>query len=376
MLQKLLTEARAIQQSVHRSALLVVLVPHLARSGRWRQALDAAWGIGETDARAMTLASLAPYVPRIMLKDIMAAVRTMQQPDSRARTLAAIRPHLPPEERPYLRDEVLRAAQAAKWQGAATPSALAALLEPSEQPDILASVRMIDHPATRATALADLSPSLAEPLRREALHEALTAVSTIWGPYRADALTTLAPFLKGNEHLLTEALEEARALERQEWRTTALMGLLPFLAPSQQRAVVQEPLEVARNTWNLSDRARSLARMVPWVDEQEGAALFGEALEAAQHIDDQSERFSALRMVAEVSATRATRAATTATTDQHHPYHPYRCWCRALRVLSTRTRRDLLSDLNAIAPALTALAGDEAIAEGAQAVIDVGRWFA
>ncbi|NJN67031.1 MAG: hypothetical protein HC884_10140 [Chloroflexaceae bacterium] len=378
MLQKIFLEARAIKQSIHQSALLVVLVPHLARAGRWRQALDAAWGIGETDARAMTLAKLSPYVPPILLKEIVAAVRTMQHPDHRARTLASLRPYLPPEERPYVLDEVLRAALAAKWQGAATPLEMGPLLEPSEQPNILASVRMIDHPGTRATALANLAPLLAEVLRGEALHEALTTISTIWGSYRADALSELAPSLQGNEKLLAEALEEARSLERREWRTTALMGLLPYLSPPVQREVVQEPLEVTRGTWNLSDRARSLARMIPWVEEREQPALFAEALAAAQRIDDRSERFSALRLVAEIHGDPQLQLQLRLQPSEEGATETdwYRCWCRALRVLSTRTRRELLSDLNAIAPALKDLAGDETLAEIAQAVIDVGRWFA
>ena len=50
-------------------------------------------------------------------------------------------------------------------------------------------------------------------------------------------------------------------------------------------------------------------------------------------------------------------------------------WSRTLRLLATRTRRDLLRDLITLLPLLTALGGAEAVAEIARAIRDVGRWW-
>jgi hypothetical protein len=47
-------------------------------------------------------------------------------------------------------------------------------------------------------------------------------------------------------------------------------------------------------------------------------------------------------------------------------------------VLANRTRQDLLSDIRALTPVLIALAGPNAaaeLAEVAQAILDVGRWW-
>ena len=50
-------------------------------------------------------------------------------------------------------------------------------------------------------------------------------------------------------------------------------------------------------------------------------------------------------------------------------------WNKTLRILSTRRRRDLLSDIRALAPAVAALGGGEAVRETVDAIQDVCRWW-
>ena len=50
-------------------------------------------------------------------------------------------------------------------------------------------------------------------------------------------------------------------------------------------------------------------------------------------------------------------------------------WEETLRLSATRSRRDLLTDLAALAPVIFALGGPEAIEETCRAIEDVGRWW-
>jgi hypothetical protein len=52
-----------------------------------------------------------------------------------------------------------------------------------------------------------------------------------------------------------------------------------------------------------------------------------------------------------------------------------RLWRETLQLSATRSRRELLADLAALAPVITALGGAEAIAETCRAIEDVGRWW-
>jgi hypothetical protein len=53
----------------------------------------------------------------------------------------------------------------------------------------------------------------------------------------------------------------------------------------------------------------------------------------------------------------------------------YPFWQETLSFLAARIRRDVLSDLTALAPLLSALGGEEVIAQTVRAVQDVGRWW-
>ena len=50
-------------------------------------------------------------------------------------------------------------------------------------------------------------------------------------------------------------------------------------------------------------------------------------------------------------------------------------WCEALHGLASRTRRDLMADLQALTPVVDKLGGSEAVGETVRAIQDVGRWW-
>ena len=126
--------------------------------------------------------------------------------------------------------------------------------------------------------------------------------------------------------MLREALEAARAIEDEWHRSPALAALAPHLGPTERDRALGEALEAARAIGNEGSRSQALAALAPQLAELTPATL------------------SPL-------------------------------WSRTLRLLATRTRRDLLRDLIALVPVLAALGGAEAAAETFRAIQDVGRWW-
>ena len=215
---------------------------------------------------------------------------------------------------------------------------------------------------------------LTEPLLRVAL-EAARAIEDEW--YRSQSLAELAPHL--TEPLLHEALEAARAIADERYRSQALAALAPHLT----EPLLHEALEAARaigNEWIRSQalaalaprleelghpakaleaaraiegewsRSQALAALVPHLGPTERDRALGEALEAARAIGDEEVRSRAL-------------AALAAQLAELTPATLSPLWSRTLRLLATHTRRDLLMDLIALVPVLAALGGAEAVAK-------------
>lgn len=65
----------------------------------------------------------------------------------------------------------------------------------------------------------------------------------------------------------------------------------------------------------------------------------------------------------------ATRASQDLQTAMYEPL------CRVLRRLARRPRAELLSDISALAPLLAAFGGKDAIADIADLIVEIGKWF-
>jgi hypothetical protein len=115
-------------------------------------------------------------------------------------------------------------------------------------------------------------------------------------------------------------------------------------------------------------RARALTALVPQVPGSERVGVLGEALAAARAIDDEGSRAGAL-------------AEMTVYLEALPDDDLVSFWLmefdglNLLHSLARRQRRDLLSDLSALAPILSALGGAEAVAGTLRAIQDVGRWW-
>jgi hypothetical protein len=122
---------------------------------------------------------------------------------------------------------------------------------------------------------------------------------------------------------------------------------------------LREALAVARAIRYGSHRAEALAGLVPRLAE---LGYPEEALAAARPIEDEHWRTKALSELA-------------AHLVALPPAFLYPLWCNTLPILAARRRKDVLSDLPAVAPVIQALGGLEAIAETLRAIQDVGRWW-
>ena len=107
----------------------------------------------------------------------------------------------------------------------------------------------------------------------------------------------------------------------------------------------------------------ALAAVAPHLPERERTAVLKQALDAARTIGDEGARSKALAALAPRLAALPLRDLST-------------MWTQTLRVLATRTRRDLIADFHRLVPVLATLAGQNApteLGEVARAIQDVAR---
>ena len=313
-----LTAIRTYNDLAYRARTLVGFtrsLPHLPPE-LLAAALEAARAIPAPSEQARVLADLAPQLPSELLATALEVARAITDPDSQVRTLARLALHLrEPDRRHVLADALtviptipysMNQAQALIGLAPQLPSELLAtalevaraITEPYSQaqaliglapqlpPELLATalevVRAITDPNYQA--LAGLAPYLAEPGRRHALADALTAIPTTDPSYQAKALTGLAPQLP--PELLATALEVARAITNPKYQAQALAGLAPQL-PSELLAAA---LEVARAITDPKYQAQALAGLAPQLPPE----LLAAALEVAQAITNPEYQAQAL----------------------------------------------------------------------------------
>ncbi len=361
LLLQTLPMARGFRQAEHRSTILMMLATRLAKRGYWRQAFDAAWGIHTTNDRATTLVNIAHALPEPLQKEVLSAIRTVEQPDVRAKALATIAPLLSTEEQSVLLPDILSSALAARWSGDASPSEiLTAIKTHDARLQALESIKLIDSPDDRARALVEIAPFLPEPVKYETLRLALGASRLVWGEFRAKLLVDLAPYMP--KSLLRDMIEDIQSLDREEWRAMALIGVAPYLPHVLEGDMVKEPLAAARTIWDVKERIEKMIHMLPFLPESERLNVLTECITAARGIAHAMDRSESLeKLVPHVLPLPRETI--------------YRFWCDTLHIAATRTREDILLDLQALIPVLRALGGKTLIGNVAQSLIEVGYWF-
>ncbi|MEA5595658.1 hypothetical protein VB797_15025, partial [Rivularia sp. UHCC 0363] len=121
--------------------------------------------------------------------------------------------------------------------------------------------------------------------------------------------------------------------------------------------LLPEALAAAREIQDESYRAYVLSILALQLPE-----LLPEALAAAREIQAESYRDDALSRLADKLS-------------QIQKNQLFSYWKDTLHILSVNTRRNLLDDINALTPVISALGGEQAVKDIAYAIQDVSRWW-
>src|SRR5262245_57338710 len=155
-----------------------------------------------------------------------------------------------------------------------------------------------------------------------------------------------------------QGLVYARAIRDADARARALLALAPYVPEALRAEVLGDALAAAQVLEHEFIWARVLVALAPHLPK----AVLGDALAAAQELEHESSR-------AEVLSALSPRLMTLSHSSLHV------LWSETLHALALRSRRHLMADLQALAPVMLALGGTQVLAEVAQAIHDVGRWW-
>jgi hypothetical protein len=216
-----------------------------------QEALTAVRSIEDEEARAASLARLAPHLPAVMLREALLCVQDIRHDEARARALEAMSPHLPatlvPEALTIARETLGEDARVRAFVG------LAPYLPEARLMGVLEAICEIEDEYARAQGLAGLAPHLPEPFRREALKKALGAAKEIqYMDARARALGALVPFLTRLPRtslysLWCETLSDLARRTRQDILSD-LRALAPVIAALGGQEAVAETFRTIQST--------------------------------------------------------------------------------------------------------------------------------
>lgn len=308
-LQEALAAAREIRDPSKRGCALAGLAPYLPEL-LLHEVVTATYQIEES-SQTRVLAELAPYLPESLLRQILLQISEFRDKGERARALLAILPSLPrslrhdaltmaqeipqdegrtlvlAEMASYLQEALLRQTLSATQRIECGPLRVRALekltpyLPKTLLREILVAIENTQDERCRVAALVSVAPHLPQVLLTEAVE---IARRTHDGDLRSWAVAGLAPRLPGP--LLEETLAAIEEIESEWKRVRALVRLAPFLT----KPILQKALRVVQETEDTSSRAYALAGLAPYLAE----SLLQEALAVAQEIQHRKWRARAL----------------------------------------------------------------------------------
>jgi tetratricopeptide (TPR) repeat protein len=424
--------ARGVESEEARAQALESMAPHLVEEIQVEEVMALGKDIGDEGARARTLSAMAPRLAALGHVDRALILTQAIGPERvRANAVAGLAPLLGGLGQV---DRAIEMARAISDEGArATALAalalrLAALHEVDRAIAIAWNIRVKD---ARARALAGLATGLARagrlgealPIAREIgdervravvlaelgqVREALTVARAIGNERllaRAHILADLTPYLMDADRL-AEALALARGIRDDEARARARAEIGRMQdTPARARGITDEaariPADVAQVDEELArareikdERDRSLA-LAPLALRLAEVGRLDEALAVTPEIGDDLLAASVLaglirRLAASGRVDHALALAREIRYEMHRTgalrdlaprlaalpkERALALWRDTLQFSATRSRRDLLADLVALAPLIVALGGPEAIEETCRAIEDVGRWW-
>jgi len=375
-----LDTARKISDRAKRTQILLNLIPQLTEKERGTvlvEVLDGAQEIRDEYERTQALNELA------------ARRKTIKHQANLHKTMPSSQKNNREVKRSHILDNLSMLLDGSTWQ-----SALALLLN-SDQNSRDGTYRAYNERSSdswkrysQVRALTDLVPYLMMGVRQIAARKALNAASEIVDESRINILGDLAPYLAKTdlaralriaqdfkydinkslalrelipyltEELLNYMLAAARRIEDAHARAEVLIELIPKLARDEQRNVLTEVWTNIPKIESESERATTLIDLAPYLPSE----LLAGALSYICAFDNKNTRAHALIMLRsrfmELGHERLVAL-----------------WEDALPVLSSRTRKDLLDDLQALNPVFQSIGGEETITKACISIQDVGRWW-
>ncbi len=264
------------------------------------------------------------FLRRVLLKEALATVQTIQCIGDRFHKLIRLAPYLP---------------ESLLWQG-------------------IEVVRGIDDKYCRGRLLEEFAFYLWELLLQKT---PVTTQTTDKIKYQIKILTALAPHLPEplKKTTLREVFRDILAIEENvEYQSEALTEILPHLSESFLPEVLTETLATVKTLENAVHQTIMLMKLAPYLPE----SLLIEALAVVQTIQHAEYRAEALTKLIPRFAKFS------------HPALPD-LWQELIDTWSNCSRKNLVAGLHEMAPVISQLGEDDAIAELFHAIQDVGRWW-
>ncbi len=224
--------------------------------------------------------------------------------------------------------------------------------------DVLIEARSVEPETDRARLLIALLPSLSEPVLTQTLQDILTTTRQIADRHvRSHLLAEVVPYL--SLPLLKDLQAEMQASTDVAMQALILPALLARLA---QIEGYSGAIAEAQSLEDEVVRATALTSLIPNVPEQERRGILSQALVLALRCDIPSFRLELLVKLAPHLASL-----------QPSILRPI--WIETLRVISTRSRKEVLSDRQALLPTISVLEGPEGVEGLAVAIAALGRYY-
>jgi hypothetical protein len=375
--------------------------------------------VGDERDRAATRAALTPYLSPRSKRQISSAIEAAREHRPSGRDiLIALAVRASAGERARILDQVLdlveygQATEAAAGLGALVPC-----LDLAESPKLhsvwersLRIARDLQDDDDRAVALAELAGQLddAAPERSDLLAEALRMAYEVRDIHLGDRVVTLARVAAELEEpersdvladVADEAwllLERARA-NRRRWGRVGVdvpVATLAFVAtrldPDEGRPLAREVVKSARRLpGHMSrEKAIALATLAPTYHEPHRSRLLREAFSAARREFrketlallasdfDEPERSAALaEALPEARKSRGLWTSIASTLASMPEDAAYRVLRNPPARLTTLPRRNVLTEIQYVAPLIHGIGGIAAAAEVADAIDQSGRWW-
>ena len=370
------------------------LLLRFAELGFSEQALKIALSIPNRKNQVEIMLVIVRYLPAKRLTDVLNFARTIPNENQRASLLVELASSIEKPLQKAVVSEALDAIQLineesekSRFYAALIPYARKSIMD-----NILKVSRGFLRPKNRAQILIGSISRTKKAKSNDVIAKTLIEISKINDDIdKANLLSRLAPFLSVN--FVNDALKTARAIGNLVYKTNTLINLAPIMPIEQKKLVLQEAMQTAQELTvpqEYSHALTELARGFAQAEYVPEAQTIAEKLSQGEERDNayqliasqlaKQNRFSDALLVVQKMQSKERRSQVLANIVPSGLNLPESSLSQSfeefLRTSSTRTREEMLSDLQSLFPIIHALGGNDAMVEVFHAIQDVGSWWA